>query len=300
MTRLTASSVGNDAWRALRAAGEGEVIALFRRSFYLRLPEGVVCVGAAEIGAGPLNLLCDGGMPPDLRGILAPGDPAEIQAACIVLPALRVDLAGAEVWTPDPLPPFRGRSAERGVSALCAALPRVPEGGLGALLPVGHMPDCPILRSALPAVNRIAAWAGAAAPGRVPADAVARLLGLGPGLTPSGDDCLAGMAVGLGALGLRAHHDALAAEIGRQAPALTNEISLAHLAAALRGGLRADLLGLLAAVLEADAPAIGAHVAVLAAQDHHSPWDALAGFVLVLRAALGAPRAGINPVALHA
>ena len=50
-------SAGRFAREALQGA-EGEVCALFRRSFYLRCPgERYACVGDPSVGNGPLNVL---------------------------------------------------------------------------------------------------------------------------------------------------------------------------------------------------------------------------------------------------
>ena len=54
--RFTAEVAGRAAREAL-AAGEGEVCAVFRRSFYLRLGDRYACIGDASLGRGPLNAL---------------------------------------------------------------------------------------------------------------------------------------------------------------------------------------------------------------------------------------------------
>ena len=54
---FTVERAGRFAHEAL-AAGEGEVCAVFRRSFYLRCPgERYACIGDASLGNGPLNAL---------------------------------------------------------------------------------------------------------------------------------------------------------------------------------------------------------------------------------------------------
>jgi len=54
--RFTAEVVGRAARETL-AAGAGEVCAVFRRSFYVRLNERYACIGDASLGCGPLNAL---------------------------------------------------------------------------------------------------------------------------------------------------------------------------------------------------------------------------------------------------
>src|SRR5919201_6244864 len=80
-----ASVIGRFAQQAA-AGGEGEVRAVFRRSFYLCFPGNrYACVGDTSLGCGPLNALV-----PDFR-----------------MPSLgervALELSGARLWTPTPL-----------------------------------------------------------------------------------------------------------------------------------------------------------------------------------------------------
>src|SRR5207249_3852165 len=83
-----------------------------------------------------------------------------------------------------------------------------------------------------------------------------QLVGLGTGLTPSGDDALAGALITLNELGLTAAADALADFILPLARVRTNKISFAHLAAAAEGEGTETLHDTLAALASADEPAI--------------------------------------------
>jgi Protein of unknown function (DUF2877) len=82
-----------------------------------------------------------------------------------------------------------------------------------------------------------------------PDAAVARLLGRGPGLTPTGDDVLAGALVSLLALGSPAAA-ALGAAVTAAAPDTTTTVSVALLRHAARGECVPQLADLLAAVAE--------------------------------------------------
>ena len=110
---LQASLVGRFAHEAA-SLGEGEVCAVFRRSCYLRFAgERYACVGDTSLGRGPLNALVDE----------------------LTLPAIgeRIALstAGAQIWTPSPLP----QPAIPDVRSLHrAAGGRVPREGLGSLV----------------------------------------------------------------------------------------------------------------------------------------------------------------------
>jgi hypothetical protein len=65
------------------------------------------------------------------------------------------------------------------------------------------------------------------------ADLVSRLLGVGPGLTPAGDDVLAGLLVGLWAFGLAA--EPLRSAVLAAAPVGTTDLSASLLRCAARG-----------------------------------------------------------------
>jgi hypothetical protein len=93
--------------------------------------------------------------------------------------------------------------------------------------------------------------------GAPPDLAVARLLGRGPGLTPTGDDVLAGALVSLIALGAPAARP-LAAAVAASAPDATTTVSLVLLRHAARGECIPQLADLLDAVAHGE-PASGIH-----------------------------------------
>jgi hypothetical protein len=110
------------------------------------------------------------------------------------------------------------------------------------------------------------------------------LLGLGPGLTPSGDDLLCGLLVALHATGpIEAAQD-LAAAIAKAAPYATSPFSGAFLRAAGDGLGCEALHAAIIALLQNRAEAVACHVAVLDRMGATSGWDALAGAVLGLQA----------------
>jgi hypothetical protein len=117
---------------------------------------------------------------------------------------------------------------------------------------------------------------------------LASLLGLGPGLTPSGDDLLGGALVALTAIGFLDLRDTIWTGIRGQAAALTNDIARAHLAAAAEGECAAALSKAIDAVLNGARRELAPALDGVTALGHTSGWDALAGVVVVLRAVLGA------------
>lgn len=283
MTPLVrARSVGDEARRALRAGRQGRVEAVFSRSCYLRFDNDWLCIGESSIGDGPLNVLVG-----DVRPVLGSsqrGTSLRCTERGIDFPGLAVDLAGVPVWLPDPLPAWAPERCARGLQALGAGLPAgIPAEGLAHFLAPAEIPPGPVARAAAPAVRRLAAWlASPAAP--PPAEAVQGLLGLGPGLTPSGDDFLAGVLSALLVAGQGAAAGLLWGVVADLAPAATNPISLAHLRATYRSGLAAAPRGALGAVLSGDGPAIRRALADLPLSQS-SPWDVLAGCHVALAAA---------------
>jgi hypothetical protein len=241
---LSAEVAGRFAREAL-ALGEGEVCAAFRRSCYLRLPgDRYVCVGDASLGRGPLNAL------------VARFAPAALGE--------RIAVSVASVWKPPSLgiKLFEVSSLEK---------IKVPEEGLGCLLTGQHNA---LAEHAQPALAALDEWLrhGLA----VPAEAEA-LIGLGPGLTPSGDDYLGGMMVALHALARHVQAQALWRWLQPRLAARTSALSAAHLAAAAEGEAHEALHEALQDPTERSLTALGA-------VGHCSGWDALAGAAAVLRA----------------
>lgn len=118
-----------------------------------------------------------------------------------------------------------------------------------------------------------------------PRAAVTMLVGLGPGLTPSGDDVLGGVLLALHASGRRAEAQALSEAVGEVADA-TNRISCAHLAAAARGQGAATLRELIAALLDGETclSRLASLVRGIGCIGHSSGWDAVLGACVALQA----------------
>jgi hypothetical protein len=251
MDRLTARVAGRFARDAL-ALGSGEVCARFQRSVYLRFPgEKYACVGDAELGCGPLNAL--------VEGFSAPAMGARLSVA---VEALWVAPVPPELVAPD----LATLQAE--------ARGRVPSEGLGCLVVDQHNG---LSGHAQPALDAIERWLV----GNALADEAAMLIGLGPGLTPSGDDFLGGIMLALH----HAHRATQARGLWRWLePRLsrTSAISAAHLAAAAAGEGHEAMHAALAHLFQRR-PGWAETLARLEAIGHCSGWDALAGAAAVAR-----------------
>jgi hypothetical protein len=239
---------------ALEAAqGEGEVVAAFRRSFYARFAKGYACVGDPSLGRGPLNALVDDFAAP------AMGE------------RISLSVEGAQLWSPPPLP----QNAAPDVSALRkAARGRVPNEGLGGLVVDEHNVLSGHAQPALEAIDR---WLV----GNALEDEAQALIGLGPGLTPSGDDYLGGVLIALNHFGRRPQAIGLWRWLHPRLER-TSDISAAHLSAAATGEGHEALHRCIEALCTAAAnwPVV---LSELDGVGHCSGWDSLAGVAAVAK-----------------
>ncbi len=223
---------------AAQAAGALTVFARFERSVYARDSAGrIVCVVAAELGDGAVQARLAGALP-DLPDIFA--------------------LAPAPIWTPPPLPAWRDVDLHAGLARATAMRPAKRDGVWDNAFAAG-----------LAALNR---WAG----GMATLDSCRDLIGLGPGLTPSGDDALGGAAIALRVFGHAARADELAAFIREHAPERTSDISRAHLIAAADGEGSAAFHDALRDLVT------GGDFASLDRIGASSGWDAMDGAIVAL------------------
>lgn len=211
------------------------------------LGHGAVALPGALRVAGPL----------DLSG-LRPGDPVTVGDGEVVLPGVVV--RGARTWRPArvgaaPAPRARGSAGVRqALVAATAASPSWLADGVRAALTT---PD--------------------------PGPAVRSLVGRGPGLTPSGDDALAGALLLRRALA--ADEATLATPLARAVRArlhATTAVSAALLEAALDGWAAPEAVALVAAVAADDADALTTALPAALAVGHTSGRDLVTGVVAAL------------------
>jgi hypothetical protein len=291
-----------------RRSGRGAVAAVFERSFYLRSGEDFICVGEPAIGNGPTTLIAAARVA-DLG--LRQGQRALIGSACVTVGGLLFDLGACETWRAPPWPKVPSPAALRATCADLAhrATRESPTDSLARALFAST--DTPLARLARPRVAKFAAWlserisassssAKADDPvntdtsaklraqclldaplsrGMTSNDAVSALIGLGPGLTPSGDDFLMGALAALAAVG----QANIGAALGRAvvvAAGRTSPLSASLLRAAAAGHVGENLHTMVAAIVAGDADgAIDAATRI----GHTSGWDALAGAVATAR-----------------
>lgn len=277
--RLSVATAGSHARRLIEAAEPGMVIAVFQRSLYLRDRAGrIACFGGPGLGAGPLNGLCADWL--DSVSVSANVDAHWRSHVLRLGESVELDCAAVTAWRPARPGAWPRSALANGLIRLAA----LPGRGLGTAIPTL------VAQAPLPAGDRfqMAAFQGLLAlalwlrePSGQPPAAVATLIGLGPGLTPAGDDALGGAMIAARLFGKADTADRLADWALPLARTRTSDISYGHLAAAAEGEGAAALHDTLVA-LSAESDAFKDGVARLDRIGHSSGWDALAGAVAVL------------------
>jgi hypothetical protein len=297
---LRVTLVGSAARRALAGRFAWRVLAVFRRSFYCRGARGaLILVGPETLGAGPLHVLWAGSgeagaeLPGLEIGTRVGVDGASADAAAPLVLGLR----GAREWRPPAPPPWERSRLRRSLTWLEDAATGAPAEGMGRLivplatgaaLPEPGPGGSSLARRAWPGVVGLSAWArDALAQGQraeAPPPAVDGLVGLGPGLTPSGDDVLAGALLALHGLSRGDLAGVLARWLRPRLEGRTGPVSLAHLQCAARGEGAAVLHDALAALSSGDPRSLAVALSTVDTLGHTSGWDGLTGMVAVVAA----------------
>jgi hypothetical protein len=279
MTTARAIVLGPGAARTLRDDAHGRLEIALGASGYVRLGDaGWLLVAPVRAPLGPLSLLAAGLGELPARA----GWPARVERGTLVLGPLRVELAGARVAAAAVHP--RGAAASPADERACgagarraaasAADERARGAALAAALAAAPAPP-PELSTGLTALGRDDLEA-----------AVGLLAGRGGGLTPAGDDVLAGHAGWRHAAGAPVRLSSLAA--GRSSP-----LGLAYLRCAERGELPAPAALLCEALRAGDAAAAARCASALRIWGSSSGHALLWGIAAAAQA--GAVPAGVRP-----
>lgn len=282
--------------RIVRAVLEGptrpaRLLALFPSAVYLAAADGTVLalVTADAVRLPPAVVLVADSAHTPLTALVRDGDAASCGAALLRIGRLRVGVA--RWWTPrHPYPPQDRAALRAGTTELRALFHKTAGRRLG--LPHHCRATVTELARRTACGDRPAAVAAAE-----------QLLGLGPGLTPSGDDVLSGFLLALRHLApaaaagralnrpLRAGRTAaaddaawLASRITALAPGRTTDLSAALLGHAARGDGCAQAVELINAV--AGNSPVGPALARLLAVGHTSGADLGLGVLAGARAVL--------------
>jgi hypothetical protein len=270
--------------RVLRGpVSSAHVLAVFERACDLVTSDGdVIAVVASSVGDGPLNIVVDRDDVPFKR--LAPHTLARLEQQRLQLDGLEIDLVGAAIWETRPSWPALRAAGTVGVTRLMSLAricrERCPDSSLFSLL--AGKPAAVSSHSAVSAVARRAlddlreGWKGDVTSLR---EGTRELAGLGGGLTPSGDDFLAGSM--LRAWMAHPRPRRLCRLVVETAADLTTILSAAFLQAAARGECSAAWHALLGALVEGSDAALTAAATEVLSHGATSGADILAGFLCV-------------------
>ena len=303
---LQAVLAGEAALHHLQAA-HFTVLAAFSRSLYLANPSGkLVCLCRDDLEPSPLALLCAPWFAPD--ALPQPGERMTLTDGILQNQHFTLSFAGCPLWVPSPFPLPDARHIAASLRLLQEHVTQhPPQQGFAPLLhPLATVGACtvemplpavygsPLLQEGWKGLAALCRWlrpveknAGQSTAGDSETlDLAVRLLtGLGPGLTPSGDDALGGAMIALHALGRHEHALHLGSAVRAHAAQATNSISRAHLELAASGQGAAPLHRTLEAFMRAD-PGLGLVAQGLDHMGHSSGWDAFCGVVAVFSATL--------------
>lgn len=293
---LEAASVGLLVPAILGRAHSATVLAAFDKSFYLQTEQDLFAVAAAPVHDGPLTIRLRGderlAALADLmvvRGQNWTIGPTRLQSTDGTV----IDLEPASVWRPSAAStPIERERLASGLGHLDELLNEAefPDDGLIHLVVDRSPPASPIQQAAEKPLAVLRRSMAEAFVGKVALDARSAidLLGLGLGLTPSGDDLLVGLLLAFRLLGEHKIADELGKTLLQAARERTNPISLAHLEAAASGYGAAPLHDLLSASMRGERRQIAGALDAAAKIGHSSGFDALSGIVLAFRAWLQA------------
>jgi Protein of unknown function (DUF2877) len=280
------------------------VHSVFPTAFNLVAPDGdLLGVVSAPAGNGPATIVLEPAtLGSGFESLLTPGDPTWRTGQQLVFgEGLVVDLGRAELW--DPAPIRRERSApeiERrltraamiasGLSRGEGLSPLLTEASALAVDSVEHpltaraellvaQARCSLAR--LTAAIRDGRWTAALPAAR-------ELSGLGPGLTPSGDDLLAGLALGL-RTALGSLPVPLCTALWLAVEGRTTDLAVARVRHALGGHADEVVHGLLAAIVAGTDEGLDDAVRAALTYGHSSGADTLVGLIVGLSLGI-APR----------
>jgi len=290
---ILAHSIGS---RVPSPLPEGRVHSVYRQVCNVEAPDGtLVTLLSEEVGNLPHGVRCTLPERADFQTLLQPGQPVVADGAYLRIPAaaLSVDTSNAARWYCE-VASCEIDSTSQGPLALLIDLRAVlktqgPASGFAPLLLQDTQPREALdsamrgrLSTTLPVLERATASLDSA----LAAWALGRLVGLGPGLTPSGDDFIVGYLAALHVRGARELHIGhLARELGNHVRRLaehTNAISRQFLLNAVAAEFSESLALTIRAVCRQDRAAVLRAAARTVRIGHSSGADSLIGLLFGL------------------
>jgi hypothetical protein len=274
---------------ACRRGCDLTIAAAFARCIYLRSGTTFLCVGEPALGNGPLTLVADLRAHRGFSGLgLRVGKRAQASDRGIAIGnSVSFRINECPTWHQPRWPHVPGTEEliETAASIARRAMRAAPDGFAGAALGMQEKAGDLFARTERTRIERFTSWltADVTIPGdaeTLPA-AVRGLVGLGTGLTPSGDDFLVGSLALLDAIGQHALRESLVQAVALIPPGLTSDLSLCLLRATAAGHVGEMAHRLVSSVITGD---VDAAIAAAGAIGHSSGWDMLAGISTTLTA----------------
>jgi len=279
----------------------GAVIMRFNRCAYLQFHEQLVCVGLNELGSSSITCLFDSTLR-KLPRCLAVGSSAQFSTQSLLIDnRYCLGLSDAVCYASS----LRTKSLRIGPLTtqyeLLAKLTK-PAAGLAPLLHYystaavhenltsaikANNTDSELLRFVMPAIVQLAnqirvnccSDIAGNTQARFDADLFIKLVGAGPGLTPSGDDFVCGVFAALHLCGLAKVANALWASIRPAANRSTTQVSIALLEQSARGEFGERLENIVRTYFDYSATTAEVFQRQINLIGETSGWDWLAGFV---------------------
>lgn len=305
---LSIACIGEVARACLNRHHQGVVESVFRRSAYIAFDDTYMCIALSSVGRGPLNILYVA----DKQALHCALRPAATVFYCHCEQTLCINniviakLAQARICDSS-AKPIRLDAIPLRTNRQCLSCMSMPASGLFSLVVASNNGllsgidsrlqknptlDLALAQFALPILNNLIDWLKSATGDDdcvlKPHESIGNLLGAGQGLTPSGDDLLAGVLLALQVSGFARTSAILWAHLQPAVAIRTNVISATLLQQAAQG--RAGEFALAAIAIYASEGILdtGKLSSVLASIGETSGWDFFAGVVLVLDAVAAA------------
>lgn len=300
--RIKADSVGAQIGAMLSVPARWRIIQSYRHCFYCLGDTGdVICVGDARIDKGPFTIICA-----DSNGtaVAALSENREVRSSDGTLlfgEQAILDTANATPWLAD----FNtcagaGDALDTVLATLVAAAAgAAPQQSLAALVPAISVSRPPaekrspltiaLHRRLLQVIDAIRCEEAVDDPERL-TSLLSPLIGLGYGLTPSGDDFCAGWILSLVAIGKPRQATALATGLCDAAGTRTTAISLAFFRALATSRLSEGQARLLHCCAAGQPNDLGDALHGVYRHGGTSGWDMLAGFAFGIGLPLGEHR----------
>ena len=284
-----AIAIGSVARRELESALFGRVTAVFEHSVYLEVNGSWICLADANLGFGPLTVSVKSKYGREWINSFRVGRLVKLSPVGISIDDFTIiSTKGVRSWHPPKRPAWTKNSLMLGLRELeTLTQVKVPAEGLARFIfeSPDRFPASEESQTAEHSIGILKNWLKEYFEFQMPIkpdkEAVSELLGLGPGLTPSGDDFLGGMLIALHYCGEKSVQKHLYTQVESLLDS-TGPVSSAHLKAAGLGEGSQSLHQVLNMLLEGNETQLELGIDSINQIGHTSGWDALAGVALVL------------------